>query len=71
MATQLKRGARNRKSRLPKLAYGIDEIAEALSLSESFVRLEIGRGRFKTIHAGRRVLVTKDSFDEYLVAANG
>jgi excisionase family DNA binding protein len=54
--------------RLPRLTYSIGEIAESLGVSEGFVRLEIQRGKLDTRRAGRRVLVTKASFDQYLDA---
>jgi hypothetical protein len=58
-----------RRQRLPRLArqaFGIPELAAAYGNSESHWRLEIARGRLKTIHIGRRVLVTAESLEEYL-----
>jgi len=55
---------------LPRLAYGIDEVANSLGVSAGFVRLEIGRNRFVTLRVGRRVLITKASFDAYTAVAD-
>jgi excisionase family DNA binding protein len=55
---------------LPRLTYGIDEIANALGVSAGFIRLEVARGRLTTLRVGRRVLITKASFDAYTTVAD-
>jgi excisionase family DNA binding protein len=57
------------RPRLPRLTYGIKEVAESLGVSEAFIRLEIDRKHLQVIRAGRRVLVIKSSFDEYIANA--
>ncbi len=56
------------KPTLSRVAFGIREVANALGVSGSFIRLEILRGRLKTVRLGRRILVTKASLDDYLAA---
>jgi excisionase family DNA binding protein len=59
-----------KRALLPRVSYGIDEIAGALGVSASFIRLEIARKRLVSFRAGRRVLVPKSSFDAYTALAD-
>ena len=54
-----------------KLAYSIDEAAEALSLSRSAVKELVYQGRIKVVRVGRRVLIPKWALDEFLSQAAG
>lgn len=54
------------KQRLPRLAYSINEIADAMSVSSAYIRMEIARGKLATVRAGRRVLIPKGAFDAYV-----
>jgi excisionase family DNA binding protein len=49
-----------------RLAFSIGEVAVALGVSASFVRLEIGRGKLKAKHAGRRVLIPRQALTAYM-----
>jgi excisionase family DNA binding protein len=49
-----------------RLAFSIGEVARALGVSASFVRLEIGRGRMKVKRAGRRVLIPRQALTSYM-----
>jgi excisionase family DNA binding protein len=53
------------KRALPRVAFGIAEVADALGVSPGFIRLEIARKQLVAFRAGRRVLITKASFDAY------
>jgi hypothetical protein len=52
--------------RLGRIAYGIRELAEAIGVSPEFIRLEIERGKLETFYAGRRLLITAKSFEDYV-----
>jgi excisionase family DNA binding protein len=58
------------KTTVTRVAYSVIEVAQMLGVSGSFVRLEIKRGRLEEFRAGRRVLVTKRSFDAYMAAGS-
>jgi excisionase family DNA binding protein len=49
-----------------RLAWSLREAAEALGVSERFLRNEIRRGRLGAIKRGRRVLVRAETLDRYL-----
>jgi excisionase family DNA binding protein len=49
-----------------RLAYGVQELAQRLGVSPSFVRLEIERGRLNSVRAGRRLLITRTEIERYL-----
>lgn len=49
-----------------KMAYSVDEISEATTLSKAFLRNEIRAKRLKAQRFGRRVLVLKNDLDLYL-----
>jgi len=50
-------------------AFGIVEVAELIGVSPAFIRLEIQRKRLPTLRVGRRVLISRDAFDQYLADA--
>lgn len=52
--------------RQDKLAYSVEEISEATTLSKAFLRNEIRAGNLKVKRCGRRVLILKDDFMNYL-----
>jgi excisionase family DNA binding protein len=54
---------------LDRRAFGIDEIAQSLGTSTAFIRLEIARGHLATMRVGRRVLVSREAFDQFLSTA--
>jgi excisionase family DNA binding protein len=49
-----------------RLAWSLREAAEALGVSERFLRNEIRRGKLGAIKRGRRVLVRAETLDRYL-----
>lgn len=49
-----------------KLAYSIEELSGATSLSKAFLRNEIRSGNLKSKKIGRRVLILKKFVDEWL-----
>jgi excisionase family DNA binding protein len=49
-----------------RLAWSLREAAEALGVSERFLRNEIRRGKLCAIKRGRRVLVRAETLDLYL-----
>ena len=49
-----------------RLAISVEDAARRLSVSASFVRLEIARGRIRPARPGRRVLVSDAEIDRYL-----
>jgi len=50
------------------LAMSVAKAAERLSVSASFMRLEIARGQLRPIRLGRRVLITETEIGRYLAA---
>ncbi len=53
-----------------KLAYSVEEISEQTTLSKAFLRNEIRAGKLKVKRCGRRVLILKDDFMDYLNGEN-
>ena len=53
-----------------KLAYSVEEISEQTTLSKAFLRNEIRDGNLKVKRCGRRVLILKDDFMNYLNGEN-
>ncbi len=49
-----------------RLAYSVEECAALTSISKAMLRKEIKAGRLKVKRAGRRVLILKDDFMNYL-----
>lgn len=49
-----------------KLAYSVEEMSEQTTLSKAFLRNEIRAGKLKVKRCGRRVLILKDDFMNYL-----
>ncbi len=49
-----------------RLAYSVEECAALTSISKAMLRKEIKAGRLKVKRAGRRVLILKDDFLQYL-----
>ncbi len=49
-----------------KLAYSVEEISDQTTLSKAFLRNEIRAGKLKVKRCGRRVLILKDDFLNYL-----
>ncbi len=49
-----------------KMAYSVDEISEQTTLSKAFLRNEIRAGKLKVKRCGRRVLILKSDFMNYL-----
>ncbi len=48
------------------LAYSVEEISKQTTLSKAFLRNEIRAGKLKVKRCGRRVLILKDDFMNYL-----
>ena len=53
-------------TREDRLAWSLREAAQALGVSERFLRNEIHRGRLGAIKRGRRVLIRTETLDRYL-----
>ncbi len=53
-----------------KLAYSVEQISEQTTLSKAFLRNEIRAGKLKVKRCGRRVLILKDDFMDYLNGQN-
>jgi excisionase family DNA binding protein len=53
-----------------KLAYSVEEISDQTTLSKAFLRNEIRAGKLKVKRCGRRVLILKDDFMNYLNGEN-
>lgn len=51
---------------VPRLAFGIMEATEAVSLGRSTIYKEIAAGRLKTFKIGNRTLIASDSLNEWL-----
>lgn len=49
-----------------RFAYSVEEISEQTTLSKAFLRNEIRAGKLKVKRCGRRVLILKDDFMDYL-----
>jgi hypothetical protein len=66
MQTKVAPASSRHRVRLGRIAYGIRELAEAIGVSPEFIRLEIERGKLETFYAGRRLLITAKSFEDYV-----
>ncbi len=53
-----------------RLAFSVEECAALTSISKAMLRKEIKAGRLKVKRAGRRVLILKSDFFEYLNGGN-
>ncbi len=53
-----------------KIAYSVDELSKQTTLSKAFLRNEIRAGNLKVKRCGRRVLIVKDDFMNYLNGEN-
>ena len=54
-----------------KLGWTLSELANSLSVSVPFLRLEVKRGRLRAAHLGRRVVVLDTEVRRYLDKASG
>ena len=52
-----------------RLALSVEDTAWRLSVSPSFLRLEIARGHLRPIRLGRRVLISESEIGRYLAAS--
>jgi len=50
----------------PRLAYGMEEFAESIGMSRTFVYGEKSAGRLRTFKLGKRTLVSDDEARRYL-----
>jgi hypothetical protein len=48
------------------VAYSTKSLAKAYELSPGLIRLEIARGRLKICRVGRRIVILRESVDEWL-----
>lgn len=55
----------NKKDTDNKITYSVSELAQASSLSKSFLRNEIRAGKLKARRIGRRVLILASDFAAY------
>ena len=53
-----------------KIAYSVEEMSEQTTLSKAFLRNEIRAGKLKVKRCGRRVLILKNDFMDYLNGEN-
>ncbi len=56
----------NGKKNLERISYSIEEAAQMLGVSRSFIRLEIGRKNLMVKRLGRRVIILKSEIQRYL-----
>jgi len=56
----------NRPFEEKRLTISLEDAASRLSVSPSFLRLEIGRGKIRPVRLGRRVLISEAEIDRYL-----
>jgi excisionase family DNA binding protein len=49
-----------------RLAFSLEAAAAQLSVSPSFLRLEIARGRIQPVRLGRRILISSYEIERYL-----
>jgi len=61
----------DKKSKGQKLGWTLQELANSLSVSVPFLRLEVKRGHLKAAHLGRRVVLLDAEVRRYLECANG
>jgi excisionase family DNA binding protein len=54
----------------PRLGWTVEELAQSLSVSVPFLRLEIKRGRLRAVHLGRRVVLFDKDVRRYLADAD-
>jgi excisionase family DNA binding protein len=54
-----------------RMAYGVHELAALLGNSTSFWRKQIRERRLRATRLGRRVVVTVDDLDAYLLGCKG
>jgi excisionase family DNA binding protein len=54
---------------LEKLAYSIDEVAEATGLSRSLIYDEMNAGHLQSVKVGRRRIITRQQLDAFLGTA--
>jgi excisionase family DNA binding protein len=53
-----------------KLGWTLDELANSLSVSVPFLRLEIKRGKLRAAHLGRRIVLLDAEVRRYLAEAS-
>jgi hypothetical protein len=58
------------RANVPKLGWTLGELAQSLSVSVPFLRLELKRGRLRSAHLGRRVVVLDVEVRRYLAQAS-
>ena len=63
-------GADSERPSTPKLGWTLDELARSLGVSVPFIRLEVKRGRLRSAHLGRRVVVLDSEVHRYLAQAS-
>jgi len=56
---------------LERDAFSVAEIASRYGVSKGLVRLEIARGRLRSTHIGRRVIITKREVEHWLAGSPG
>jgi excisionase family DNA binding protein len=59
-----------RQSKSPKLGWTLEELANSLTVSVPFLRLEVKRGKLKAAHLGRRVVLLDSEVQRYLAKAS-
>jgi excisionase family DNA binding protein len=55
-----------RKGGEPRLAFGVDELADALGLSRTLIKQMIRTGELPSVKAGRRRLVARKALERWL-----
>jgi excisionase family DNA binding protein len=59
------------ESKSDRLIVSLEYAAWRLSVSPSFLRLEIARGNLRPVRLGRRVLISEAELDRYVSANTG
>ena len=53
-------------TRTDKISYSVEELAEAMGLSDSYLRKEIYAGNLRSKKVGRRVLILRKDAESFL-----
>ena len=54
----------------PRLAFGVQEVADALGISRELVKHMIRTGQLPSVKAGRRRLISRKALERYLAGGD-
>jgi len=58
------------KAQVPKLALGIREFSQRMSVSDDHTRRQLAAGKLKGVHFGKRILIPISEVDRILAGAS-